>query len=202
MFKNLFSKPSKQEVFWKWFMKNGETYFNFEQDQQRLFSHLHLQLKKIDKNLVFEFSPIRQDNTRELIISADGVKTSFPAVTDLVNAAPSLDKWQIVAFRQPRKGVNAIKYENLSVSYDNIFFKFGKDSGKIALELHIRDFYESTEWTNATFILLDLILGEYSTETYISKIDWKLLDEEEISQLYPITTLPNILDDYLSEQNN
>lgn len=39
-----------------------------------------------------------------------------------------------------------------------------KDKGKIELELNIKGFYESPEWTAAVFIVLDMILGEYHTE--------------------------------------
>lgn len=34
-------------------------------------------------------------------------------------------------------------YDNLTVNFDDVFFRFGKDYGQIALELNIRGFYES-----------------------------------------------------------
>ncbi|MFZ1456752.1 MAG: hypothetical protein WAT46_11975, partial [Saprospiraceae bacterium] len=111
-------------------------------------------------------------------------------------------KWHIVAFRQPHKGITQISYDNLIVNFEDVFFRFGKDNGQIALELNIRGFYEAPEWTSAAFILLDNVLGEYYTEMSLSRIDKKLLNEQDVKQLYPITDLPKIVQDYYSEWNN
>lgn len=202
MLKKIFSKKSKQEAFWDWFSKNSEAYFYFEQNQNFLFSQLKSELNKLHTDLVFEFSVILENNTREFIISADGIKNTFPLVSDLVSIAPKLNKWQIIAFRQPHKGITQINYDNLIVKFEDVFFRYGKDNGQIALELNIRNFYESSEWTGATFILLDTVLGEYHSEMSISRIEKKILKEEEIDTLFPITALPKIIQNYHSEVNN
>lgn len=202
MFDKLFSKKSILNNFWNWFKKNSTAYYNFERNQDFLFNALKSELNKIHPDLVFEFSPILQDSKREFVISADGIKSVFPIVKDLVEKAPQFDKWHIVAFRQPRKEITQITYDNLNVNFDDVFFRFGKDNGQIALELNIRGFYEAPEWTGATFILLDNILGEYYTEMSLSRIEKKLLNEQEVKDLYPITDLPKVVQDYYSEWNN
>lgn len=116
--------------------------------------------------------------------------------------APKLKGWKIIAFRQPRKNVSQLRYQNLIVNLDDIFFKYGKDNGKIALELNIRGFYESPEWTAVTFILLDSILGEYHTEMSLSCITKKELNENEVSNLFPIRSLPETVQNYLLEFKN
>jgi len=78
-----FSK-SKEEQFWAWFAKNADRYLHFEDDTDRLFDALEAELRKIDPHLVFEFSDILDDGSREFFISADGIVGSFPAVTNLV----------------------------------------------------------------------------------------------------------------------
>lgn len=202
MFDKLFSKKSVQEYFWDWFKKNSDALFHFECNQDFLFRNLKTELNKIHSDLVFEFSSILKNGKREFVISADGIKSVFPIVKDLVENAPNLDKWHIVAFRQPRKGITQITYDNLILNFEDVFFRFGKDNGHIALELNIRGFYESPEWTVAIFILLDNVLGEYNTEMSLSRIDKKLLNEQEVKQLYPITDLPKIVQNYYSEWNN
>lgn len=201
MFK-LFKKENKEEYFWNWFLKNASQYYRFEKNQNTLFKRLKLELDKIDPNLVFEFSPILDNGKRELVISADGIKSSFPTVTNLTNQAPEIDKWEIVAFRQPRKLIDQINYEGLTIKFENVFFKYEKSNGKINLELNIKGFYESAEWTAATFILLDNILGEYHTEMSLDFIDRKELDESKKHGLFPITMLPQIIQDYHLEVNN
>lgn len=202
MLKRLFAQKSVQDKFWEWFAKNNQEYFYFERNQDYLFNKLQSELSKVHPDLVFEFSPIFEGGTREFIVSADGIKSVFPVVIDLVSKAPQLDKWNVIAFRQPHNTISRITYENLTVNFDDVFFRYGKDYGQIALELNIRSFYESAEWTGATFILLDTLLGEYHTEMSISSIDKKILNEEELDVLYPITDLPEVLHNYLSEWNN
>lgn len=202
MLEGLFKKKSKEDIFWSWFSQNAHKYYYFENNQKELFTQLKAQLEKIHPDIVFEFSPIFNDGTREFVISADGIKSVFPRVSSLVAKAPELKNWKIIAFRQPHNNITQIKYQNLTVSLDDIFFRYAKDNGKIELELNIRGFYESPEWTAATFILLDNILGEYHTEMSISSIDKKELNENETSTLFPIRSLPNVIRDYQSELNN
>ena len=202
MWEGLFTKKNKEDIFWDWFSKNSNAYFHFEKDQNNLFAQLKTQLEKIHPDLVFEFSPIFNDGTREFVISANGIKSVFSIVNNLVAKAPKLKSWKFIAFRQPHKSITQIKYQNLLVNLDDIFFRYGKDNGKIALELNIRGFYVSPEWTGATFIILDNVLGEYHTEMSLSSIDKKELNETEIEDLFPIRSLPKIIQDYQSEFNN
>jgi hypothetical protein len=202
MLRGMFKQKSKEDNFWDWFSLNADAYFHFEKDQNNLFAQLKTQLSKINSDLVFEFSPIFSDGTREFVISADGIKSVFPIVNNLVAKAPELKSWKIIAFRQPRKNITQIKYQNLLINLDDIFFKYGKDNGQIALELNIRGFYESPEWTAATFILLDNVLGEYHTEMSLSSIDKKGLNEAEDNDLFPIRSLLKVIQDYQLELNN
>lgn len=99
-----FSNKKANDKFWNWFKDNSDNYLNLEQDQDTLLKNLRGALDKVNPDLVFEFSPILDDGKREFIISADGMKSIFPIVKALVNGAPQLDKWHIIAFRQPREG--------------------------------------------------------------------------------------------------
>jgi hypothetical protein len=202
MLKSLFKKKSNEEVFWNWFSENTNAYFHFEQNQEALFSLLKAKLAKIHPDLTFEFSPVFEDGTREFVISADGIKSVFPIVMNLVKQAPIFKNWKIIAFRQPHKGTTQINYEKLIINVDDVFFRYAKNLGKIDLELNIRGFYESPEWSAAAFILLDNILGEYHTEMSLSYINKKVLNENEVSMLFPIKALPKIIQDYQSELNN
>lgn len=201
MLQNFFKKKDKMDSFWHWFTQNADRYYTLEKNQSQLFADLKAELNKIHPDLVFEFSLIRPDKKRELVISADGIKSVFPIVSELINKAPKLVKWEFIAFRQPRK-ISNIKYENLDISTDNIFFSYKKDNGKIDVELHIKGFYESAEWTAATFILLDNIVGEYHTEMSIGSIDKKTLHVDMSDSLLPITLLPEIIKSYKREHDN
>ena len=202
MLERLFTTKNKEQTFWNWFSKNEELYFHFEKNQEVLFSKLKTELEKIHPDLVFEFSPIFENGIREFVISADDIKSIFPIVVDLVKQAPTFKNWKVIAFRQPHNDVTAINYQDLTINFEDIFFRYAKDSGQIGLELNIRGFYESPEWSAAVFILLDNVLGEYDTEMSLSYIDKKVLNENEVNSLFPITALPKVIREYQSELNN
>ena len=195
MFEKLFKTDAKKE-FWKWFTKNQETLYHFESNQEELFDQLSHRLKDISKDLVFEFSPVRKNNTREFTISADGIKASFPDVIALIEKAPDLPNWEFYAFRQRIPGdAIEIKMGDLKLGYSDIFFRYGEDEDKIGLELNIRNYdADNKAIKTATFILLDGLVGEYDMETRISWIEFTTLDEENVDNLYPLTYLRDLVD--------
>jgi hypothetical protein len=192
---------SKEEKFWQWFSQYQNRYFHFENEQNNLFGELKKQLDKIDTNLTFEFSGAIKDNTREFIISADGIKSSFPSVIKLVEKAPKFEQWKIIAFRQPYD-CGAIRFPDVELKREDVFFRYAKDNGKVGIELHIRNFTQIEKSKEIIFIMLDALLGEYDTEMSISWVDLKELNETEKEQLWPIRELPDIVKKYKLETRN
>ena len=88
MTRPLSAKDTKEHAFWKWFEKNQEDLFHFEKDREAIFDRLATALNKVHGNLTFEFSPVREDGTREFVISAGGIKAAFPNLEALHAAAP------------------------------------------------------------------------------------------------------------------
>lgn len=191
------SSTEKEEDFWNWFSSNRERIYKFEDNQEEIFDELSGKLKEIDSNIVFEFSKIRKDSTREFTISADGITASFPAVIKLVEKAPKLKRWEIKAFRQRNLGddLEIIYGDSLKIAYDDIYFRYRKNSGKLDIELNIRNYRESPEMTNASYILLDGLIGEYDMQTKIGSIEWRKLEETKKDSLYKIIKLRKIVDD-------
>lgn len=197
-----FPKKNSHKKFWDWFKNNSDAYFNLEQNQESLFKELQDALNKVNPGLVFEFSPVLEDGKREFVISADGNRIIFPVVTTLVSNAPPLDKWHIIAFRQPQEGYTQISYGTLTLDYEDVYFVYAKDAGKVAVKLSISGYEETEEWDAAVFILLDNLLGEYHTEMSLSYVEMEPLNESDIDKLSPITDLPKAIEGYLLELNN
>lgn len=191
-----FNHRDKDVDFWKWFSKYQKELYYYENNQKALFDELTTRLKNIDSNLVFEFSPIHDDSIREFTISADGLKESFPSVIRLVDKAPKFPKWKINAFRQrvPGDGIQIVYDDSIKISYNDIYFRYTVDLGKINLELNIKNYKKESGFDNAVFILLDALIGEYDMETRISGIDRKLLDESNLDSLHRIVELRDIID--------
>src|SRR2546430_2554116 len=89
----LLAGENKEALFWRWFQKNDDRLFAFEKDRDKIFGELTTAINKVQRNLTFEFGPVRQDGRREFVISAGGIKTAFPAVDALHAAAPKLKRW-------------------------------------------------------------------------------------------------------------
>ena len=194
---NFFKKKDPINDFWTWFAKNQEKFYTLNsKNQEKLFDELSLQLNKIGEDLTFEFSPIFENKTRELVISADGIKSSFPIVQEVISKAPSLPNWKFIAFRQRHSDLMTVQLGSAKISENDIFFKFSKDNGKIALQLHIRNYIDNNDFGSAKFIFLDQVLGEYDVEMKLSVIECVALNEKGIKSLMKITELPMIVDTY------
>lgn len=113
---SILNKESKEEKFWNWFEKNQITYYNEIENleiRDKLFDELSENLKLVNEDLVFEFSPKRENNIREFTISSDGIEEIFPIVKKLIKKAPKLKNWKFNAFRQPVPGTDfQIKYDD------------------------------------------------------------------------------------------
>ncbi|WP_136467978.1 hypothetical protein [Flagellimonas onchidii] len=197
---------TKEQKFWDWFSKNNLTYYNEVEGidtTKPLFQRLNAELKKVNSELTWEFSPIKDNGIREFTVSADGIRELFPAVEKLVLAAPEIPNWKINAFRQRIPGEDLrIDFGEFSISYSDIFFKYEDEGEKIGIELYIKDFDGEGQKQNAIYILLDGLIGEYDTETVISWIDWKKLNELETGKLFKFHELRNLVDQKKVENHN
>ena len=195
---NFCSNKTKEQKFWEWFSKNNLTYYNQVDgidSSKPMFKELTRELSKVNRELTWEFSPVKETGIRELTISADGMKEYFPVVKKLVKAAPEIPKWKINTFRQRIPGDDLeIKYDDFSISYSDIFFKYANEGEKIGIELFIRDFDGNGHKQNAIYVLMDGLIGEYDTETIIDWIEWEKLDESDTDGLFKFYELRELVD--------
>ena len=201
---SLFNKQSKEEKFWDWFSKHQKEFYNGIENleiREKIFNNLSSELKKIHNDLVFEFSPIRENGIREFIISAEGIKELFPIVKKLVEIAPEIENWEFKAFRQRVSGDDfEIQYGDLKIGYQDIYFRYQDgEYGKIGIELNIRNYEGNGQTQNAIYILLDGLIGEYDMTMGIDWIEWIKLDENNIENLNPITSLRTLIDQKKNE---
>lgn len=195
---SIFNKQSKEELFWNWFTKNQETYYNGIENleiREKIFDKLSSELQKVQSGLVFEFSPIHENGTREFTISADGIKSNFSSVISLVEKSPKMEKWKFNAFRQRVPGDEiGLNFGEFKISYKDLYFRYQEVDGELGVELNIRDYNGESKKQNAVYILLDNLLGEYDTTISIGWIDWEKLDESKLDEMIPIIKLRDLID--------
>lgn len=162
-----------EQEFWNWFEKHEDALFNFEQDQRNVFAALTTELHKVHESLTFEFGP-KDNNKREFVISADGIKDAFPKVVSLYDVAPNLPRWTFIKFR-PRREPMDVSYGGENVRATQVFFELRRDGNKIELTVFMPGVTEKNRqaMTGIAFLLLDQALGEYDVETKVGSIDAK-----------------------------
>ncbi|WP_377520301.1 hypothetical protein [Priestia megaterium] len=196
MLKNLFKKKITEKEFWSWFEKNSEDYFQLdEKNYDLLFNKLGLQLSKYHKDLTFEFSVEMDQGKREFIISAEGMVSAFPAVIKLVEEAPSLEKFNVVAFRQRQDSEQEIYFEDIVLNTEDIFFTYREDKQMDCLDIviYIKGYSEENDqFITAAFIMLDSLIGEYDVGVKLGEINFEPYQEEKEAQ--PILNLVSLVD--------
>jgi len=189
------SNATPETDFWSWFQKNQATLFDFERDQDKTFDRLAAEMHKVDPNLTFEFGP-KQGDRREFVISADGIRDTFPKVEALFATAPSLPKWSFVKFR-PRRDPFDLQYGGISVKANSISVMLERDGQKVDLTVVIPGYTQASRKTYAgiAFLVLDQALGEYDVETRVGSIDVRAPSAATASAV-PLSRLPTAFDSF------
>jgi hypothetical protein len=192
-----------QEQFWNWFTHNEPELFNFGPkrivERERIFDEIAGELQKIDPDLSFEFGP-NGTPRREFVISASGIRRAFPAVVSLANAAPPLDRWQVIAFRPRRTPINIVEYGGKRIDPRDVQFSLRKN-GKIAgLFLFVPGYREGdAAFRVIGYILLDEALGEYDVVSRMGFFEMFSPQTATDGDRYPLADLPTLFDQLVSQ---
>jgi hypothetical protein len=186
-------KPSKIQEFWNYFAQHEATIIDQDFPDAQVVTEMLSLLGLFDYPVLTEFGPPSATARRQLILSADGDKRAFPLIEKIVAQAPPFERWEILAFRQPKPGVTDITLGSLHVQLSEVYFKHQRTQNKIALELHLKDYVDNAEYNITSFILLDLMIGEYDAETMLGAITRRKLNPELTEDLKPLALLPKVL---------
>ncbi len=196
------SAATQEEKFWKWFVKNQDMLFEFEEDRENIFDKLASEMNKVHPNLTFEFGPVLETGIREFVISAAGIKDAFPAVEALFDSAPTLSKWKFIKFRSRRKPLNDLNFGGKSIKASEVHYKMFNDQEKIGLIIFL-DGYNDAEkeiYGNIGFLFLDEALGEYDIEMKVGFIEFHSRESEYFGGARPLTELADHFDEYFKSK--
>jgi hypothetical protein len=189
--------PSRSQAisdFWTWFTANQLKYIEKGVPATESIELLTDHLKAIDPNLTWQFGPPDARGRRELAISADGIKDSFPAVREVVSAAPDLPKWHIIAFRPRIEKLSTIQCDGETINPSDVQFTVSKNDKKADIVLFIKGYKDTDAEKKIGFLLLDQALGEYDVETKIGIIDFSGPDNGSAKDVRPFKELPAAVD--------
>lgn len=187
--------------FWNWFQSNEKTFFNVVKNNKDIekdfFDKLSPKLAKL-KEGYFYLIGMYDDDTVELILTADGNTKNIVFVEELVEQAPKINRWRFTALKP------AMDIENLAINMagykfdsDNLFF-YSNEHAEYPDEVDICVIHN--EWTeenkqqigNGTYIFLDNYLGELDFLNNIDNVTFISKHEAE-KELVPIAKLKEFL---------
>jgi hypothetical protein len=191
-----------QEKFWSWFLQHEEELFGFdpeqEADREIIFDQLARELQRVDPDLSFELGP--KETKRQFVISASGIKRAFHAVASLLDVAPCLERWNLIAFRPRRTPLGVVKFGRKSVDPAGVQFTLVDNGNKAGLYLFIPGFEENDpELKTIGYLLLDSARGEYDVESRLGLIKMFSPDASTEGDRYPLTDLPAQFDTLISQ---
>lgn len=194
--------------FWNWFMKNNEPYLSLdelqEDEAEELMSAFMDELNKYSEELYFQIGG-EPNKTTELIITAEGNIEYFDKVEELVNAAPVIDNWEVIAFKQAIAGHSVSDWGSFKINSEDLYFIPLTNIKDIRLNIQIFvKGYEAIEHFeeagSAVLVILDSILGEKNFALNIGEVE--ILPLKESDKVYPILDLPGYLENYMQEKKN
>lgn len=186
-------RKNKFEAFWNWFVEKEQIYFELDEaKREKEMNGLYKRLQKVNKHFAYEFSHELIDGKREFIISAEGMTEAFDDVLELVNAAPELERFDIIPFRQPREEGAVVSYGEVEITGDDVFFT--DNTGNWDLTIYAKGFTDANkdDYIPAIFILLDSLIGEFHVGTKIGEIVFTAYEEQ--AEAEPINGLRAILE--------
>ncbi|MBJ7429187.1 MAG: DUF695 domain-containing protein [Bacteroidia bacterium] len=204
-FKNIFGKketPIKSySDFWNWFKDNEKEFFSVVKAHTHIekdfFDKLSPKLAEL-KEGYFYLTGMYNDDTVELILTADGNPKNMVFVEELVAEAPNINGWKFTAFK-PATDIEDIGINMNGYRFDksNLFFYANEkphypDEIDICVIHNDRNEENKQEIGNGIYIFLDNYLGEIDFLNNIDNLQFISKNEAE-KELVPIAKLKDFL---------
>ncbi|MFN4027897.1 MAG: DUF695 domain-containing protein [Flavobacterium sp.] len=203
--KNIFGKKDEPIMsykdFWNWFQANEKTFFNVVKSHKDIekgfFDKLSPKLTEL-KDGYFYLTGMYDDNTVELVLTADGNTKNIVFIEELVEQAPKINGWKFTALKPAMDIENvAINMAGYKFDSDNLFF-YSNDYADYPDEIDIcvihndRTEENKKQIGNGIYIFLDNYLGELD---FLNNIDnLKFISKHEAEkELVPIAKLKDFL---------
>ncbi len=187
-------REALHKEFWQWFQQHDSALFVVRTGSEPIVAELVARLHAVHPDLVFEFGPVTAGR-RQFIISADGLRTAFPAVIALGDAAPEMERWHVVTFR-PRRPPTRLELGGIVVNPEDVRVRLQMAGDRIRLTVAIPGFSSTKDhrFEQIGYLLLDHALGEYTMETRIGGITFVAPSAHPSGDWYLLKDLPILVD--------
>ena len=186
--------------FWNWFQSNEQTFFDVVRNQKDIencfFSKLAQKFSEL-KDGYFYLAGMYDENTVELILTADGIVKNIVFVEELVERAPEIKGWKFTALKPAVSGFGQMRMNGYEFNSENLFFYSNDIAGypdAIDISVIHNDLTDENreQIVHGVYIFLDNFLGELDFANNIDNL--KILGRHEAErELIPITKLTSFI---------
>jgi hypothetical protein len=186
--------------FWNWFLTKEKEFHAIVKNRTNIetdfFDLMSSQLRKINEGFYF-LAGMSDDETVELIITAEGEIKNIVFAEEIIAAAPKLNQWKFTALKPEMNLDSGIRMEGHEFNTENIHFYANEIEG-YPDEIDITFVYDHLTTENkdsavtGVCIFLDNFLGELNFATQIDTFN--VIGKDEVkNELIPITKLKDYL---------
>jgi hypothetical protein len=187
--------------FWNWFEENEQKFYKVLKDQGNInkvfFDKLAPKLNELKDGFWF-LAGMYDDNTAELILTADAIIKNIVFVEELVESAPKMNNWKITALKQP-SDLNQFGIEMDGYKFDESKMNFYSTDHKsmpdeIDITITHQDLNEENRdiMTNGIYLALDNSLGELNSVATIDNVNI-INPKDAANELIPLEKLKDFL---------
>lgn len=206
---NIFKKKDPIEEFWNWFAANRSEFEDMPMSStndsvlERL-RKIQVELERFSDGILAEIAKA-PDGKLDLILTAEGDRSKFATIEEIIDRAPAIDGWKFTAFRQRIGPGFAMRMKGYVFDPEKMFFEAYQDGLELDLVVYSEGVLgvEEDELFHFGIVLMDNLLGEYDAVTKVRYYYFRDLSlAEDDSGLFPLTELPEFIDDFYSRNNN
>lgn len=181
--------------FWTLFSVRADALAKIQSAEDPVYDEVLAKLHEVNDGLFLEFST--KDGESELIITAEGEKSLFGLVDDIVAAAPKVQGWSYVALK-PKVGLaRSITWEGHVIDCAEVVFEPLEDekSGDFGIRLLVPDLPKDKQESahNGLLRVLDHALGERRFADEIKFTEVEALDADADDYI-PLSALDRFID--------
>jgi hypothetical protein len=192
----------KIEKFWQWFQDHNEQLVMLndldEKDREQLENALQYQLTKYCAGLAYEMGE-PTPNGRTLTFTAEGDTDLFRYVVELVDAAPDLDWWEFVAFKQPMGTELKVRFDRYLFDTRKMYFQqleCEEEPDMLGLRIAVEDSKPDDEdFQVGVYVTLEALIGEFDCATLIGYMETVPVPDEPFKAGFQaLDDLPKFVD--------
>ena len=182
-------------TFWNWFLDHNEQLTMLDdlddKQQESLLDALQQQLDAYCEGLTYEIGEPTQSG-RTLTFSAEGDIDLFAKVVDLVENAPILDWWDVIAFKQPKGSGLKVQFDRYHFDTTKMYFmqlESEEAPDVLGLRVALPDMPKLPQGQDpdddllvGVYVTLEAMIGEFDCATLVGYLEVCPLPKEPFKE--------------------